>query len=150
MKQEPWNTSFDVWKQQTQRILTRAFGPDSLELKQYDDIRYHPIASLDALLNPNTKEQKQYFHYGLYRARRLLKSIVEDLDESIGKKTEDVGLTCPVCAADKPKLLGLYETGSKELEGGIPILKAKKGMTNRMAYYICRECSRVFSIEPTK
>ena len=137
---------FEPWRAQTERVLAEIFGDKSLQLAQFKRIQYGPVivstSDSDAIF-------VDYFIRGLSEAKILLASFLEDLDESIGGREKN-RLVCPKCQSVEVDYLELRPAGDTELKGGIHFLGGRKRNIKTLAYYRCRICNNVFSVEPTK
>lgn len=140
---------FEPWRAQTERVLATLFGSDSLQLAQFRAIHYGPIIVLSS---DGPEVWDSHFHRGLAQAKRLLVSFMEDLSESLGDGEKN-RLTCPKCQSVEVDFLELRPAGGTEVGGGIKFfgrIGGKKKNIKTLAYYRCRICNSVFSVEPVK
>lgn len=137
---------FEPWRAQTERVLAQVFGETSLQVTQFRGIHYGPVivstSDTDAVFD-------NHYHRGLSEAKMLLASFIEDLDESKGGSEKNV-LTCPQCKAVEVDYLELRPSGATEIQGGLHLFGGRKKNIKTLAYYRCRICNNVFSIEPVK
>lgn len=76
--QENFSSDFKAWKRKTASLIDRVFGPDSRQLKDFEDIKYSLTIATN--LTPRTAWRGAYLH-GLEDARAILESMVEELTE---------------------------------------------------------------------
>lgn len=89
---------FDLWRRNTEKLLSHAFGPNSKQVQEFTSIHYYPM-----VFTTDTDFRPAYLH-GLQSARGCLMAIVNEINEFCPDDPENVPTTVEVKTPEQGRL----------------------------------------------